>query len=109
VYVAVVRAVELLPGELLPEPVDFADVGGIPELVVLEKLNELSPTEELDKVEELGGRVEVDGDTELLELLSVPFPPGPQGPVTMKLALTPPVVPALVTIMSSQKSGRTIS
>lgn len=102
-YVVVVRVVEVLPGELLPELVDFANVVGIPELVVLEKLNELNPVKELD------GSVEVDGDTELLELLSVPFPLGPQGPVTIKLALTPPVVPVLVTVMSSQKSGRTIS
>jgi hypothetical protein len=37
---------------------------------------------------------------ELLELAAVSFPPGPQDPVLIKLALTPPVVPELVTVMS---------
>lgn len=67
------------------------------------------PEPELGKEEELDGGAEVDGNIELLELAAVSFPAGPQGPVTIKLALTPPVVPELVTVMSSQKSGKTIS
>jgi hypothetical protein len=104
----VVGAVDLVPGELLPEPAELIDVVGMAELEVLKELNEFNPVEELGK-EELDGGAEVDGNMELLELGAVAFPPGPQGPVTIKLALTPPVVPELVTVMSSQKSGKTIS
>jgi hypothetical protein len=104
----VVRAVDPVPGELLPEAAELTDVVGMTGLEVLKKRNELNPVGELDKVEFDGG-AEVDGNVELLELVAVPFPPGPQGPVTIKLALTPPVVPELVTVMSSQKSGKTIS
>ena len=104
----VVGAVDLVPGELLLGPAELIDVVGMAELEVLKKLNELNPVEELGK-EELDGGAEVDGNMELLELAAVAFPPGPQGPVTIKLALTPPVVPELVTVMSSQKSGKTIS
>ena len=105
----VVGAVDLVPGELLLGPAELIDVVGMAELEVLKKLNELNPVEELGKEEELDGGAEVDGNMELLELAAVAFPPGPQGPVTIKLALTPPVVPELVTVMSSQKSGKTIS
>jgi hypothetical protein len=105
----VAGALDSVPGELLPGLMELSDVVGMTELEVLEKLNELNPLEKVGKEEEFDGGAEVDGNMELLELVAVAFPPGPQGPVTIRLAFTPPVVPELVTVMSSQKSGKVIS
>jgi hypothetical protein len=104
----VAEAVDVVPRELLPEPAVLLDVVGMTELEVLKRLDELEPVEELGKEEELDGGAELDGRIEVLELVVVVFSPGPQGPVSMKFALTPPVVPELVTVITSQKSGKTI-
>jgi hypothetical protein len=105
---------EELDGKLavLPRPVKPPDVVGLSGIVVLEKLNELGPVEDLVAEEELDGGTEVDGAVVLLKPVAVVFPelpPGPHDPVSIKLTLTPPVVPELVTVISSQKSGKTIS